>query len=93
MVVLVNVWLIELWAVDSATSPLTLTLSTTVHVYVVFVGTIWVGALFVSGTVKVSPLQIVAVLSLITGFGFTVTVTVKVVPKQVPESPEVGVTV
>ena len=59
----------------------------------VFVGTIWVGALFIGTTVKVSPLQIVAVLSLITGFGFTVTVIVKVEPTQLPETPEVGVTV
>ena len=42
-------------------SPVTLVLSTTVHVYVVPLGTIVVGALFVGDVVNVPPLHIVAV--------------------------------
>ena len=40
--------------------------------------------------VKVPPLQMVSVLGLTNGFGFTVTVTVKEAPEQVPD---LGVTV
>ena len=43
-------------------------------------------------TVKPVPPQLVAVIALITGFGFTVTVTLKAEPTQVPVVPEVGVT-
>ena len=42
-------------------SPVTLVLSTTVHVYVVPLGIIVVGALFVGAIVNVPPLHIVAV--------------------------------
>jgi len=41
-------------------------------------------------TVKVPPLQIVAIIFVMAGLGFTVTVTVNVAPMQLPE---VGVTV
>jgi hypothetical protein len=73
-------------------SPVTLTLSTTVHVYVVDAGTISL-PLLLGVTVNAVPLHIVAVLLAITGVGFTVTVTVKLVPTQLPASPLVGVTV
>jgi hypothetical protein len=44
-------------------------------------------------TVKVLPLQ-TGVVSLATvGFGFTVTVMVKLAPRQVPAAPDTGVTV
>ena len=49
-----------------------------------------VGVEFTKVVVKAVPLQIVAVCAGITGFGFTVAVTVKVAPVQLPE---VGVTV
>ena len=45
-------------------------------------GTISEPTTFKGVTVKVSPLQMVAVWFAITGFGFTVTVTVKVAPIQ-----------
>jgi hypothetical protein len=62
---------------------------------VVAAGTIVVadGALFAGVSVKAVALQMVSTLSKITGFGFTVTVTVKVAPTHAPVVPEVGVTV
>ena len=39
------------------------------------------------------PLQVLAILSAILGFGLTVTVTVNVDPLQLPEIPLIGVTV
>ena len=44
-------------------------------------------------TVKLLPLHAVAVVFAIAAFGFTVTVTVKVEPTQLPAAPLVGVTV
>ena len=44
-------------------------------------------------TVKSVPLHTDAVSLAMVGFGFTVTVTVKVAPGQAPNVPEVGVTV
>jgi hypothetical protein len=61
-------------------------------VYVVDVGTISPPTLL-GVIVKAVPLHIVLVLLAITGVGFTVTVTVKLVPTQLPASPLVGVTV
>ena len=52
-VLFVNVWLILDCPVIWLDSPVTLVLSTTVHVYVVPVGTIVVGALFVGDVVNV----------------------------------------
>ena len=52
-----------------------------------------VGAALTGLIVKALLLQIVAVCAGITGFGFTVTVTVNVGPWQVPAAPDVGVTV
>ena len=60
--------------------------------YVVNAGTISL-QLLLGDTVNAVPLHIVAVLLAITGVGFTVTVTVKLVPTQLPASPLVGVTV
>ncbi|MBK8884447.1 MAG: hypothetical protein IPN67_19440 [Bacteroidales bacterium] len=60
-----------------------------VHVYVVPPGTISAPPL-TGVIVKAAPLQIVAVLFAIVALGFTVTVTVKVAPAQVPD---IGVTV
>ena len=60
--------------------------------YVVDVGTISPPTLL-GVIVKAVPLHIVLVLLAITGVGFTVTVTVKLVPTQLPASPLVGVTV
>ena len=62
------------------------------HAYVVPDGTIP----FVTSagvTVKALPPQAVAVIALIIGLGFTVTVTVNDEPTQLPVVPEVGVTV
>jgi hypothetical protein len=73
-------------------SPVTLTLSTTVHVYVVDAGTISL-PLLLGVTVNAAPLHIVAVLLAITGRGFKVTVTVNVAPTQLPAAPDLGVTV
>jgi hypothetical protein len=73
-------------------SPVTLTLSTTVHVYVVDAGTISL-PLLLGVIVNAVPLHIVLVLLAITGVGLTVTVIVKLVPTQLPASPLVGVTV
>ena len=50
------------------------------------------GVLFAGVSVKAVALQMVSTLSKITGFGFTVTVTVKTAPTQFPVVPEVGVT-
>ena len=60
--------------------------------YVVDAGTISL-PLSLGDTVNAVPLHIVLVLLAITGVGFTVTVTVKLVPTQLPASPLVGVTV
>ena len=62
------------------------------HEYVVPDGTIP----FVTSagvTVKSLPPQAAAVMALTIGFGFTVTVTVNDAPTQLPEVPDVGVTV
>ena len=59
------------------------------QLYVVPAGTIPF-VMFTGLTVKSTPLHMEAVISLIAGFGFTVTVTVNVAPGQLPE---VGVTV
>ena len=61
----------------------------------VFDGTIVaaVGVEFTGLVVNAVPLQMVAVCAGISGFGLTVTVTVKVGPTQAPAAPEVGVTV
>jgi hypothetical protein len=61
-------------------------------VYVVDAGTISPPALL-GVIVNAAPLHIVLVLLAITGVGFTVTVTVKLVPTQLPASPLLGVTV
>jgi hypothetical protein len=61
-------------------------------VYVVNAGTISPPTLL-GVIVNADPLHIVAVLLAITGVGFTVTVTVKLVPTQLPASPLLGVTV
>jgi hypothetical protein len=61
-------------------------------VYVVDAGTISL-PLLLGVIVNAVPLHIVLVLLAITGVGFTVTVTVKLVPTQLPASPLVGVTV
>ncbi len=50
----------------------------TVQVYVVPAGKIKVGALFVKGTVKAVPLQVIAVWFGINGFGLTLIVALKV---------------
>jgi hypothetical protein len=63
------------------------------HAYVVPAGTMVTGGALTGVTVKVPPLQIVAVWLGITGFGFMVTVTVNVAPTQLPAAPDVGVTV
>ena len=49
--------------------------------------------MFIGLVVKAVALQIVAVCAGISGFGFTVTVTLKAAPTQDPAAPEVGVTV
>ena len=59
------------------------------QLYVVLDGTIPLVEL-TGVTVKPVPPQVVAVIALISGFGFTVTVTVKVAPVQLPNN---GVTV
>jgi hypothetical protein len=61
-------------------------------VYVVDAGTISL-PLLLGVIVNAVPLHIVLVLLAITGVGLTVTVTVKLVPTQLPASPLVGVTV
>ena len=61
--------------------------------YVVPVGTILLVTAFTGVTVKGLALHVEVVCVLTNGFGFTVTVTVKVAPTQFPASPEVGVTV
>ena len=71
-------------------SPVTLALSTTVHVYVVPVGIMVVGAAFEGAVVNAVPLQIVAVWFGTTGLGLMVATTVNVAPVQLPL---VGVTV
>ena len=63
-------------------------MSTTVHVYVVFDGTI--SDPLLGDTVNASPLQILGVLFAITGLGLIVATTVNVGPVQLPL---VGVTV
>ena len=60
--------------------------------YVVDAGTISLPPLL-GDIVNADPLHIVAVLLAITGVGFTVTVTVKLEPTQLPSAPLVGVTV
>jgi hypothetical protein len=60
-------------------------------VYVVLAGTTSVP--FTGVIVNAVPLHIVLVLFATTGVGFTVTVTVKLAPTQLPASPLVGVTV
>ena len=62
------------------------------HAFVVPEGTIPFVP-FAGVTVKALPPQAVAVIALIIGLGFTVTVTVNDAPTQLPEVPEVGVTV
>ena len=52
-----------------------------------------VGTPLAGDTVKVPPLQMVAVCAGITGTGLTVIVTVKVDPTHDPAAPDVGVTV
>jgi hypothetical protein len=92
LVVLVNVWLIELWPVACALPPVTAPaglLTGFVHVYVVPAGTV-LPLPSVGVTVKAVPLHMIAVWLVIDGFGLTVTVTVNVLPAQVPD---VGVTV
>ena len=59
--------------------------------YNVFVGTMSVP--FVGVTLNAKPLHIVRVTFAITGFGFTVTVTVNDAPSQLPAAPLTGVTV
>jgi hypothetical protein len=73
--------------VDTAASPVTSVLSTTVHVYVVELGTMFEP---LRATVNADSLHAVAVCATIDGLGLTVTVTVKSAPVQLPD---VGVTV
>jgi hypothetical protein len=92
----VSVWLILgcpiTWALPPVTPPVT---TGEPHVYNVPVGTIVlaVGTPLAGVTVNAVPLHIVAVCAVMTGFGFTVTVTVKAVPTHAPAAPDVGVTV
>jgi hypothetical protein len=65
-------------------SPVTLVLSTTVHVYVVLDGIIVDVGLFVGDIVNASPLHIVAVWFGTTGRGLIVATTVNVGPLQLP---------
>ena len=60
------------------------------HVYVVFAGTIPF-VVCVGVTLKITPLQVVLVIGVITGVGLTVTVTVNVAPA--PQVSVVGVTI
>jgi hypothetical protein len=81
-------------AVDTSASPVTSVLSTTVHVYVVPVGTTLPfdnEELPLGATVNAVPLQIAAgVCALTNGLGLTVTVVVNGVPGHKPDN---GVTV
>ena len=86
LVVLVSCWLMEVCAVATEDSPVTLLLGATVQVYVVPVGTISSAPLpaLVGDTVKVSAEQMAVVLAAISGVGFTRTVRSKELPTQVP---------
>ena len=75
-----------------STAPVMPTGEVTVQVYVVPAGTTS-GSVLVGVTVKAVAEQIVCVTLAITGFGFTVTVTVKVLLHAVGAVPEVAVTV
>ncbi len=68
--------LIDVWAFPVAV-PVIPVATGAVHEYVVPIGTIVVGALFVGVTVNVDPLQIIVFWATIKGVGLTVTVTVK----------------
>ena len=63
------------------------------QVYVVPLGTMSLDTPFVIGTLNNSLLHAITFLALIKGFGFTVIVTEKGMPWQLPASPDTGVTV
>ena len=92
MVLLLNVWLMVPCAVLCALPPVNAPkglITGALQVYCVPVGTVPLVPL-AGVTLKAAPLHVLTVISLTAGFGFTVTVTVKVLPVHVPE---VGVTV
>ena len=68
-----SVWLILVEAVVTLDSPVIFGLSTTVQVYVVFTGTMPLLP-FAGAAVNVSLLQIVVVIFVMAGFGFTFTI-------------------
>jgi hypothetical protein len=80
---------------EAATPPVRETLLTAgaeFHVYLVPNGTIPFCP-FVGVTLNGNPLQTVVLIGVITAFGSTYTITVKVLPTQVPGAGAVGVTV
>ena len=72
LLVFTSVWLILIEAVVTFDSPVILGLSTTVQLYVVLAGTMPF-VLFTGAAVNVSLLQIVVVIFVMAGFGFTLT--------------------